>query len=110
VGVLYLLQKRRSGKSDQFVRPWLGMGITRYLDVLPQEIDLLRADMEGKRCIIVSLILPLAIQEKREAVLPAPRVWNAEISRVARLAGQGCSLCLLVMGMLIVGIFVPTFQ
>jgi hypothetical protein len=43
-----------------------GMGIVEFATQI-----ILRADMEGKRCIIVSLILPLAIQEKREAVLPA---------------------------------------
>jgi hypothetical protein len=42
------------------------MGIVEFATQI-----ILRADMEGKRCIIVSLILPLAIQEKREAVLLA---------------------------------------
>lgn len=31
----------------------------------------LRADMDGECCIIVSLILALAFEEKREAVLPS---------------------------------------
>ena len=75
------------------------MGIVEFATQI-----VLRADMEGKRCIIlvVPSSLPLAFQEKREAVLPTPRVWNAEIPRSCPLGWTGCSLWLLVMEMLIV--------